>query len=43
MNRQFERMVDQVVKYKPPPQEKKAKERMDARTAKKKKAKPKKP
>jgi hypothetical protein len=42
MNRQFQRMVDQVLNYKPPPQEKKAKERMAARVAQKKKAKPKK-
>jgi hypothetical protein len=30
MNRRFQRMVDQVLNYKPPPQEKKAKERIAA-------------
>jgi hypothetical protein len=40
MNDRFERMVDQVLNYKPAPQAKKAKKRVAAR--KKKKAKPKK-
>jgi len=40
MNRQFERMIDQVLKYKPPPKGKKA-EKLDA-AKKAKKAKPKK-
>jgi hypothetical protein len=40
MNRQFERMIDQVLKYKPPPKGKKA-EKIEAEK-KTKKAKPKK-